>query len=116
MTSVVRNRRALMTLATYLGLGVALAGTRLLAAKARGRPLPLDEPFDYLLAIPLLLTFFLVLGARAAFSVPSELGANWIFRLAGPRDVAAHAPATRLACGVIAVAPVTLLVLTARHG
>jgi hypothetical protein len=113
VTTVVRNRRALMTLATHLGLGVALAGTRLLAARVRGRPLPLDEPFDYLLAIPLLLTFFVVLGARAAFSVPAELGANWIFRLTAPRDVAAHAPATRLACGVIAVAPVTLLVLVA---
>ena len=113
VTSVVRNRRALMTLATYLGLGVALAGTRLLSAKVRGRPLPLDEPFDYLLAIPLLLTFFLVLGARAAFSVPAELGANWIFRLAGPRDAAAHAPATKLACVAIAVAPISGLVLLA---
>jgi hypothetical protein len=111
VTSVVRNRRALMTLATYLGLGVALAGTRLLSAKVRGQTLPLDQPFDYLLAIPLLLTFFLVLGVRAAFAVPSELGANWIFRLAGPRDAAAHAPATRLACGLVAVAPVTALVL-----
>ena len=100
VTSVVRNRRALITMATYLGLGVALAGTRLISASVRGRPLPLDEPFDYLLAIPLLLTFFLVLGARAAFSVPTELGANWIFRLAGPRDAAAHAPATKLACGL----------------
>ena len=113
VTSVVRNQRALITLATYLGLAVALAGTRILSAKLRGRPLPLDEPFDYLLAIPLLLTFFLVLGARAAFSVPTELGANWIFRLAGPRDAAAHAPATKLACGLVAVAPVSLVVLLA---
>ena len=111
VTSIVRSRRALITMATYLGLGVALAGTRLISASVRGRPLPLDQPFDYLLAIPLLLTFFLVLGARAAFSVPTELGANWIFRLAGPRDAAAHAPATKLACGVVAVAPVSLLVL-----
>jgi hypothetical protein len=111
VTSVVRSRRALMTLATYLGLGVALAGTRLLSAKVRGQPLPLDQPFDYLLAIPLLLTFVLVLGVRAAFAVPSELDANWIFRLAGPRDVAAHAPATRLAGAFVAVGPVTALVL-----
>ncbi|MGE0360968.1 MAG: hypothetical protein AB7H93_14530 [Vicinamibacterales bacterium] len=111
MTSVGRNRRALMTLATYLGLGIALAGTRLLSARVRGRPLPLDAPFDYLLAIPLVLTFFLVLGVRAAFAVPSDLGANWILRLAGPRQVRGHAPATHLACAAIAVAPVTLLVL-----
>ena len=107
VASLVRNRRGLMTVATYLGLGVALAGTRLLSAQVRGRPLPFDQPFDYLLAIPLVLTFFLVLGVRAAFSVPTELGANWIFRLAGPREATAHAVAAKLASGLIAVAPVT---------
>ena len=64
------------------------------------------------MAIPLVLTFFLVLGVRAAFAVPTDLGANWIFRLAGPREASAHAPAAKLACGVIAVAPVTALVVT----
>ena len=64
-----------MTLATYLGLGLALAGTRLLSARVRGRPLPLDQPFDYLLAIPLVLTFALVLGVRAAFAVPADSSA-----------------------------------------
>ena len=77
----------------------------------RGRPLPLDQPFDYLLAIPLVLTFALVLGVRAAFAVPADLGANWIFRLAGPRQAAAHAPAAKLACALIAVAPVSGLVI-----
>lgn len=113
IASVARNRRALMTLATYLGLGVALAGTRLLAATARGRPLPFDAPYDYLLAVPLALTFCLVLGCRAAFAVPSDLGANWIFRLAGPRDACAHAAATKLAGAIVAVLPVTLVVAAA---
>jgi hypothetical protein len=110
LASLLRSRRHLMTLATYLGLGLALAGTRLLAAKVRGRPLPLDQPFDYMLAIPLVLTFFLVLGVRAAFKVPTDLGANWIFRVAGPRDAVRHAPAARLACFAVAVAPVTAAV------
>ena len=43
--------------------------------------------------------------------MPADLGANWIFRLAGPREVAAHAPAAKLACAMIAVAPVSLLVV-----
>jgi hypothetical protein len=113
MASLLRSRRHLMTLATYLGLGIALAGTRLLSAKVRGQPLPIDEPFDYLLAIPLVLTFFLALGVRAAFAVPTDLGANWIFRVAGPREAVRHAPAERLACGAIAVAPVTAFILLA---
>lgn len=111
IASLIRSRRHLMTVATYLGLGLAVAGTRILSAKMRGRPLPLDEPYDYLLAIPLALTFFLVLGVRAAFAVPTELGANWIFRVAGPREAAAHVPATRLAAVALAVSPVSLLVV-----
>ncbi len=111
VASLVRSRRHLMTVATYLGLGLAVAGTRILSAKVRGRALPLDEPFDYLLAIPLVVTFFMVLGVRAAFAAPTELGANWIFRVAGPREAAAHVPATRLACATFAVAPVSLLVI-----
>jgi hypothetical protein len=111
IASLVRSRRHLMTMATYLGLGLAVAGTRILSVKMRGRPLPLDEPFDYLLAIPLALTFFLVLGVRAAFAVPTELGANWIFKVAGPREAAAHVPATRLACVALAVVPVSLAVV-----
>jgi hypothetical protein len=110
MASLLRSRRHLMTLATYLGLGLALAGTRLLSAKVRGRSLPLDEPFDYLLSMPLVLTFFLVLGVRSTFAVPTDLGANWIFRVAGPREAARHAPATSLACMAVAVFPVSLLV------
>lgn len=110
VASLLRSRRHLMTLATYLGLGLALAGTRLLSAKVRGRALPLDEPFDYLLAIPLVLTFFLVLGTRAAFAVPTDLGANWIFRVTGPREAVRYASATRLASVVVAVAPVTAMV------
>jgi hypothetical protein len=113
MASLLRSRRHLMTLATYLGLGVALAGTRLLSAKIRGRALPLDQPYDYLLAIPLVVTFFLVLGVRSAFSVPTDLGANWIFRVAGPRETSRHVPATLLASVAVAVAPVSLLVLLA---
>lgn len=113
IASLVRSRRHLMTIGTYLGIGLAVAGTRILSAKVRGRALPLDEPFDYLLAIPLVLTFFLVLGVRSAFAVPTDLAANWIFRVAGPRDSAAHVPATRLACVALAVLPVSLLVLVA---
>lgn len=113
LASIGRSRRHLMTLATYLGLGVALAGTRLLSAKVRGVALPIDQPFDYLLAIPLTITFFLVLGMRAAFAVPTDLGANWLFRVAGPRRVTRHLPAARLACAAVAVAPVSVLVLAA---
>ena len=83
-----RSRRHLLILATYLGLGVALAGTRVLSASIRGRAQPLDQPVDYLLVVPLVLTFFLVLGVRAAFAVPTDVPANWMFRVVGPSHAA----------------------------
>ena len=72
--TVVRNRRPLLVVATYLGLGVALAGVRLTSAAVRGRPLPFDAPYDYLLSVPLVLAFALSAGLRSAFTAPAELG------------------------------------------
>ncbi len=105
-----RNTRPLLTMATWLGLAIAVAGLRLVSASIRGRPLPLDVPADYLIALPLALTFFLVGGLRAAFAVPTDLPANWVFRLtmSGPRRRTVHA--VRVSMLVVAVLPVSLLV------
>ena len=109
--SLARSRRHLLILATYLGLGVALAGTRVLSASIRGRALPLDQPVDALLVVPLVLTFFLVLGVRAAFAVPTDVPANWVFQVIGPRTVLESRAAVRLAFHALAVLPVSILTL-----
>src|SRR5690606_27456933 len=107
------NTRPLLTMATWLGLAIAVAGLRLVSASVRGKPLPIDAPADYLLALPLVLTFFLVGGLRAAFAVPTDLPANWIFRLnmGGPRR--RHMHAVRVAMWALAVLPVSVLVAAA---
>jgi hypothetical protein len=105
-----RNRRLLLIVATYLGLGVALAGTRILSESIRGR-LSLAQPADYLLVIPVVLTFFLVLGVRAAFAIPTDLTANWTFRIVGPRSLLESRSATRLAFLATTTLPVSLLTL-----
>jgi hypothetical protein len=107
VASLARSRRHALIIATYAGLGVAVAGVRLIVATARDRPLGLDAPADHLLALPLVLTFFLVFGLRAAFAVPTDVDANWTFRLAQPSPPRVfHAVAAVLM--VAAVMPVTL--------
>lgn len=110
LRSLARNSRPLLIMATWLGLAIAVAGLRLVSASVRGRPLPLDVPADYLIALPLVLTFFLAGGLRAAFAVPTDLPANWVFRLTmgGPPRTCLNA--VRVSMWVVAVLPVSLLV------
>jgi hypothetical protein len=78
-----------------------------MAAMVRGKPLSLDAPSDYLLAIPLVLTFLLAVGLRAAFKVPTDVDANWIFRTSRPRTTTAWVHAVSVSLIVLAVLPVT---------
>lgn len=108
--TVVRNGRPLLVVATYLGLGLALAGLRLTSASVRGRPLPLDAPYDYLVSVPLVLAFSLSVGLRSAFTTPAELPANWTFRLTAG-GTASCANATRAVLMTLGILPVSLGVL-----
>ncbi|WP_291984500.1 hypothetical protein [Luteitalea sp.] len=103
--SLTRSRRHLLIVASYLALGVALGGVRVLSQGVRGR-LSVDQPAAFLVVIPLVLIFFLVLGLRAAFAVPTDLAANWAFRIVGPRSVLESRSAARLAFYTVAVFPV----------
>ncbi len=109
VTSVLRNSRPLLAIATALGLGLALAGTRILAARVRDMPLALDRPYDYLVAIPLVLSFALVLGARQALATPTDLGANWLFRLTASGAGTGWRNATAMTLLVLGVVPITLV-------
>jgi len=107
LASLLRSRRHAFTVATYLATAVALAGLRLMVAVVRGQPLALHAPADYLLSIPLVLTFFLVVGLRAAFAVPTDVDANWTFRVSQPRTTAPCVHATAVAIVALAVLPVS---------
>jgi hypothetical protein len=108
LASLARSRRHALIVATYLGVGVSVAGIWLLRTAIRGQPLALDVPSDDLVSIPMVLTFFLVLGLRAAFTVPTDIEANWTFRLAQPRSTVSVVHGISLAMVSIAVVPVTL--------
>ena len=85
VSSLVRSRRHTIQLATYFGMAIAVGVLKLLPPllSLRGS-LVLDAPRAYTIAVPLVLMFFAVFGLRAAFTIPTELDANWVFRLVQP--------------------------------
>ena len=113
VASLARSRRHTIQLATYLGMAIALAVLKLIPPllKLRGN-LVLDEPRTYTLAVPLVLIFFAVFGLRAAFQIPTELDANWVFRVAQPtvRDAVRASRWLILMLGVVPISMVWLLV------
>ena len=81
-----RSSKHRLYLAAYVGAGSALAAFGILQVLVNRedpsvRPI-LFQPNTALLAIPLILSFFLLSGMRIVFTIPAELRANWIFQLA----------------------------------
>jgi hypothetical protein len=108
LSSLARSRRHALIVATFLGIAISVAGIWLMRTALRGESLALDVPADDLVSIPLVLTFFLVFGLRSAFKVPTDLDANWTFRLAQPRSTAPVVHGTGMAMLAVAVFPVTV--------
>jgi hypothetical protein len=116
VASLVRSRRHTIQLATYLGIAIAVGGLRLILPLLRLRGgLVLDEPRTYTQALPIVMVFFAVFGLRAAFTIPTELDANWVFRLIQPtvREVVRASRWLILMMGVIPIAIVWLLLTLA---
>lgn len=107
LLTLIRGRRQLLIVATYVGLGIAVAATRLISASVRHRLPDVSEPSHYFLSVPLVLVFCLLVGLRAAFAVPSEPTANWTFRIMGPRSALDSRGAVRHAYWCLGVLPVT---------
>jgi hypothetical protein len=86
-----RSMKHRLFLATYAGFGAAIATLSLGTDRAG------------LLRLPLLLSFVLVSGLRAAFNFPAELGANWAFQIADTnhtRDCLAAVRKWIMLCGI----------------
>ena len=77
-----RSRAHLMLLATYGGLAAAIAVSTMIPLLAtRGPAAALAAPGVTVLSISLVFNFFLILGARVILGIPTEIRANWLFRL-----------------------------------
>jgi hypothetical protein len=81
--SLVRNRRHFLVVVMYAGMGVAIGASRVVAIGFLGQ---LSQPHaeSAVLLLPLVLMMFLTAGLRTAFVIPTELEANWTFRVFPP--------------------------------
>jgi hypothetical protein len=83
VASLLRSRRHLLVLATYLGLAIATCVASILVIEVHGTFL-MTSPASWVLALPLVFQFFLIAGLRASFRIPTDMEANWPFRLSPP--------------------------------
>ncbi len=79
--TMLRSRKHWLYLAAYVGVGFALVLQGLVGAYSRSTGLVIGKPSPALLSIPLILSFFVLSGMRVIFPIPSDLRANWAFRL-----------------------------------
>ena len=104
-----RNRRQQGPVAMTAAIGAAIV---LASLTQKVRDLEsLMQPRTIVLWIPLVLTYWSVLGLRAAFLVPSELPAAVTFASHGPTDTHAYWSGVRGATIAVLAVPVTLVAL-----
>jgi hypothetical protein len=107
LASLVRSRRHLIVLASYVGAAIAACMASVLAIEVRGSIL-LERPASWMLVLPMLFLFFAMFGLRASFRIPTELEANWPFRLSQP-TIAACVNAAVMVMFTVAVLPIAAI-------
>lgn len=112
--TLLRSKQHRLTVALYLGVGLAFTSLllkdpstqRALADSASGNPWRDASVAPW--AASIILMTLAVVGTRAAFGLPVDLRANWIFRVTGARSGSATASAARRPLRALAVLPIWL--------
>jgi hypothetical protein len=107
VTTLLRSRRHRLIVTAYSGMALAIGTVSVIAGGLRGT-IAFDRPETSLLVVPLVTMFFLTLGLRAAYMVPSEVDANWVFRLSQP-SVMPAVDATVVSMLLLSVVPIGML-------
>ncbi len=108
--TLARSPRHRLVLGSCLGVALAFCLSALFIMITRGGEASLHRLSVTLLGIPAILSLFLLGGVRFAFTLPSELGANWVFRMPALRqDVFWRG--TRAAVWTIILGPIFLVTL-----
>jgi hypothetical protein len=81
ITTLLRSECHGLVLGGFLGLGVVTASQFLFAAFNSEKVEIGSFPPSEILAIPLILSYFIILGVRLVLDIPIEMRANWIFRI-----------------------------------
>jgi hypothetical protein len=94
-----------------IAINAAIGAAIVIAALSRyARDLAsLMHPRTVVLWIPLVLSYWIAIGVRASFLVPSELPASWVFRVNAPNAARAYWSAVRASMLVLVVPPTLLI-------
>jgi hypothetical protein len=80
LRTLARSAKHRLFLAAFLGVGFSLVLAQRLATAGFADASAGSMPPMHWLTLPLVLSFFALVGMRTAFLVPAELPANWIFQ------------------------------------
>ena len=107
--SLLRSRRHRMLLSFFLGIAFALLLLLVKSPVAQRDLEPIDVPSAPFLASAYIIVGFWIVGVRVVFSMPLEIGAQWIFRMAPSLDGMTSLRQRRTAMYLLALAPPWLL-------
>jgi len=109
LKTLARSAKQRLNFVAYVSVGLALVLTGILTAMVylpRGRLwASITQPDGGLLSIPLVVSFFMLVGMRAVFEFPAELPANWIFQITEESNGRMCLAGARKAMLVVAIAP-----------
>ena len=113
--SLARSRRHCLVLAAYAGVGLAVAIGLLpgpVASLADNAVTGwLSTPSVRLLSVPFVLALLMLVALRFLFTVPTEMRANWVFRMTEVDDKAAYLGGARKAMWLLGALPIALVTL-----
>lgn len=107
--TLLRSQKHRVFLAGYFSVGMALVVVVLMDALSMSGTEDWNPQSVPLLSVPLILSFFILAGMRYAFTVPSELEANWIFRLAENKGNASAISGVHKAMLVLGIMPLFMM-------
>lgn len=85
LKTLARSRKQRLCFTAYTAVGLAIVATTIVAIVYRSVHenlwAVLRQPSQALISIPMVIGLFALLGLRAAFRLPAELPANWIFKM-----------------------------------
>jgi len=110
--SLFRSRRHRLLIAVYLGIAMAFIVGSFVGPILRGETLSSIAPAASLLSVPLVLSFFTLVGLRVVFSIPTELDGNWIFRITESGDQRSYVRGVRKALFGLGTGPLAIVTAT----
>jgi len=109
--SLMRSRRHRLLLAIYIGVALAFIMRGFVGPALTGSDIPWRAPTAMLLSIPLILSFFILIGLRVLFGVPTDHRANWVFRMTEHDDKAPYLAGVRTTLVLLGLLPLALVTL-----